>query len=86
MMALSREMTDQEIMARCVELSRIAVDKGEYPFAAIIASDGKIVAEAINRNAPTVVSERVMVDLEQINRRRARPQIIGSNSDQGTLS
>lgn len=36
-------------MARCLELSRIGVQKGEYPFAAIIALGGKIVAEAINR-------------------------------------
>jgi hypothetical protein len=37
------------MMARCIELSRIAVGKGEYPFGTVIAMDGKIVAEAINR-------------------------------------
>jgi tRNA(adenine34) deaminase len=36
-------------MARCVALSRVAVQKGEYPFAAIIARDNQIIAEAINR-------------------------------------
>jgi tRNA(adenine34) deaminase len=48
-MVFSREATDKEMMARCVELSRFAVSKGEYPFAAVIALDGKIVAEGINR-------------------------------------
>lgn len=37
-------------MARCVELSRIAVGKGEYPFGTVIALDGQVVAEAINRS------------------------------------
>jgi tRNA(adenine34) deaminase len=36
------------MMARCIELSRIAVSKGEYPFGTVIALDGQIVAEAIN--------------------------------------
>jgi tRNA(adenine34) deaminase len=35
-------------MARCIELSRIAVSKGEYPFGTVIALDGQIVAEGIN--------------------------------------
>lgn len=35
-------MIDKEMMARCIELSRIAVEKGEYPFAAVVV-------EAINR-------------------------------------
>ena len=43
-----REKTDQAMMARCVELSRIAVAKGEYPFGTVIALDGQILAEAIN--------------------------------------
>jgi len=48
-MNVAREATDKDMMARCVELSRIAVSKGEFPFAAVLALDGKIVAEAINR-------------------------------------
>ena len=47
-MDLLRDKTDQAMMARCVELSRIAVGKGEYPFGTVIARDGKILAEAIN--------------------------------------
>src|SRR5580692_9744179 len=49
-MIFSQEPTDKEMMGRCLELSRIAVQKGEYPFATIIALEGKIVAEAINRS------------------------------------
>ena len=42
------EKNDKAMMARCVELSRIAVGKGEYPFGTVIALDGQILAEAIN--------------------------------------
>ena len=45
----SQNATDKAMMARCIELSRIAVSKGEYPFGTVIALDGQIVAEAINR-------------------------------------
>jgi len=45
----SQEATDNVMMARCIELSRIAVSEGEYPFGTVIAVDGQIVAEAINR-------------------------------------
>jgi tRNA(adenine34) deaminase len=45
----SRETIDDAMMLRCIELSRTAVGKGEYPFGTVIAQDGKIVAEAINR-------------------------------------
>jgi tRNA(adenine34) deaminase len=44
----SPETTDKMMMARCIELSRIAVSKGEYPFATVIALDGQVVVEAIN--------------------------------------
>jgi tRNA(adenine34) deaminase len=46
----SREATDRAMMARCIELSRIAVSEGEHPFGTVIALDGRVVAEAINRN------------------------------------
>jgi tRNA(adenine34) deaminase len=42
------EENDKAMMARCVELSRIAVGKTEYPFGTVIARDGQILAEAIN--------------------------------------
>ncbi len=37
------------MMARCIELSRAAIGEGEYPFGSVIAIDGRIVAEAMNR-------------------------------------
>jgi tRNA(adenine34) deaminase len=40
--------TDKAMMARCIQLSRIAVSKGEYPFGTVIARNGQIMAEAIN--------------------------------------
>jgi tRNA(adenine34) deaminase len=46
----SREATDRAMMSRCIALSRIAVSEGEYPFGTVIALDGRVVAEAINRN------------------------------------
>ncbi len=48
-MDASEEATDKAMMARCIELSRIAVSQGEYPFGTVIAVDGQVVAEAINR-------------------------------------
>jgi tRNA(adenine34) deaminase len=45
---VSGSATDAAMMARCIELSRTAVSKGEYPFGTVIALDGRIVAEGIN--------------------------------------
>lgn len=36
-------------MRRCIELSRTAIGEGEYPFGAVIAFNGQIMAEATNR-------------------------------------
>ena len=44
----SLKATDKMMMARCIELSRIAVSEGEYPFGTVIALDGQVVVEAIN--------------------------------------
>jgi tRNA(adenine34) deaminase len=44
----SAQTTDPAMMARCIELSRIAAQQGEYPFGTVIALDGHIVAEGIN--------------------------------------
>ena len=44
----SLKATDKAMMARCIELSRIAVSKGEYPFGTVIALDGHVLVEAIN--------------------------------------
>ncbi|HVY59637.1 MAG TPA: nucleoside deaminase [Xanthobacteraceae bacterium] len=40
---------DEAMMARCIELARTAARDGEYPFGAVVACEGKIVAEAVNR-------------------------------------
>jgi len=40
---------DREMMARCIELSRISVRKGELPFASVICKDGNVIAEATNQ-------------------------------------
>lgn len=45
----SENATDTAMMARCIELSRIAVGEGELPFGTVIALDGHILSEAINR-------------------------------------
>ena len=47
-MAISCDATDKAMMARCIELSRVAASKGEYPFGTVIALNGQIVAEGIN--------------------------------------
>jgi tRNA(adenine34) deaminase len=48
-MGLSSEAVDKAMMARCIELANVAVAEGEYPFGAVIALDGQIIAEACNR-------------------------------------
>ena len=48
-MSLSSETTDRAMMARCIELSAMAVKEGEYPFGSLITLDGRIIAEATNR-------------------------------------
>jgi tRNA(adenine34) deaminase len=47
-MKTSCDATDETMMARCIELSRVAASKGEYPFGTVIALNGQIVAEGIN--------------------------------------
>lgn len=42
------DVSDRMMMVRCIELSRIAASKGEYPFGTVVALDGEIIAEAIN--------------------------------------
>lgn len=42
------DATDEAMMARCIELSRIAASNGEYPFGTVIALNGQIISEGIN--------------------------------------
>ena len=40
---------DLKMMARCIELSRVAIGEKEYPFACVICDGDEIIAEATNR-------------------------------------
>ncbi len=40
---------DLELMHRCIALGASSVNEGEYPFAAVIASNGSFLCESINR-------------------------------------
>src|ERR1700758_1727262 len=72
-----REKTDKVMMARCVELSRIAVTKGEYPFGTVIARDDKILAEAINHTVRDgdVTRHAEVIALSQAQRAIGREQL-----------
>ncbi len=54
-------MTNEELMRRAIELSENSVRNGGGPFGAVIAKDGKIVAEGSNKvtidNDPTAHAE-----------------------------
>jgi tRNA(adenine34) deaminase len=73
----SREITDEAMMVRCIELSRIAVGKGEYPFGTVIAGEGKIVAEAINRTVrqSDVTRHAEIIALTQAQKTLSREQL-----------
>lgn len=43
------ESIDERMMRRCIELSRVAGNAGELPFAAVICKDGEVVAEIANQ-------------------------------------
>jgi tRNA(adenine34) deaminase len=43
------EVVDAAMMARCIALSKTASQEGEFPFACVIAKDGKVVVETLNR-------------------------------------
>jgi tRNA(adenine34) deaminase len=73
----SYETTDDAMMLRCIELSHIAVGKGEYPFGTVIAQDGKIVAEAINRTVRQhdVTRHAEVIALSQVQQSISREQL-----------
>jgi tRNA(adenine34) deaminase len=83
--AASPDAIDNIMMARCIELSRIAVEEGEYPFGTVIISDGRIIAEAINRTIRDgdVSRHAEVIALSQaqktIGRRRLRHSTLYSN-------
>ena len=46
---MDAQTIDRRMMTRCIELSKSSGESGEYPYAAVICRDGKIVAESPNR-------------------------------------
>ncbi len=44
-----RADTDRVMMTRCIDLAKLSGRSGEYPYAAVICRDGKVVAESMNR-------------------------------------
>jgi tRNA(adenine34) deaminase len=73
----SCETTDDAMMLRCIALSRTAVGKGEYPFGTVIALDGKIVAEAINRSVRQrdVTRHAEVIALSQVQQKVSRDRL-----------
>ena len=45
------QTTDERVMRRCFALAKKSAEQGEYPYAAVIARNGKIVAETTNKVA-----------------------------------
>jgi tRNA(adenine34) deaminase len=45
------EAMDAAMMARCIELSKTSKQVGEFPFACVIAKDGEVIVETLNRVA-----------------------------------
>ena len=42
-------MTENEFMARAIELAKLSASEGEVPVGAVVVKDGEIVAEGRNR-------------------------------------
>ncbi len=81
-MSLSCEVTDRAMMARCIELSAMAVKEGEYPFGSLIALDGRIIAEATNR---TVRENDVSRHAEVLALSQAQQAVARSDLSRATL-
>jgi tRNA(adenine34) deaminase len=54
-------MTDEELMRQCLDLARVASEKGDFPVGSLIAKSGRVVArgfEAVkSRSDPTAHAE-----------------------------
>jgi len=48
---LDQSAIDQVMMDRCIRMSTMAVQRGEFPFACVICKDGEVVIESTNRVA-----------------------------------
>ena len=40
-------MTDEEMMRRCLDLARVASEKGDSPVGSLIVKDGRVVARGV---------------------------------------
>src|SRR5215213_6016562 len=54
-------MTDEEMMRQCLDLARVALEKGDSPVGSLIVKDGRVVARGIEavkaRSDPTAHAE-----------------------------
>ena len=69
------EALDRAMMERCIALAILAVDVGEYPYAAVICRDGEVISEGINsarqdrdvtHHAEIVVMKQALNRLNQV--------------------
>ena len=54
-------MTDEEMMRQCLDLARVALEKGDSPVGSLIVKDGRVVARGVEavkaRSDPTAHAE-----------------------------
>jgi tRNA(adenine34) deaminase len=79
MNALERDAIDLKMMARCIALSREAVGEGEYPFACVIAENGRVVVETTNRVARDcdVTRHAELMAVSEAQRKLGRTTLVG---------
>jgi tRNA(adenine34) deaminase len=70
---------DLGMMARCIALSREAVDEGEYPFACVITENGRVVVETTNRVARDrdVTRHAELMAVSEAQRKLGRTKLTG---------
>jgi tRNA(adenine34) deaminase len=79
MNALDGDAIDLKMMARCIALSREAVGEGEYPFACVIAENGRVVVETTNRVARDcdVTRHAELMAVSEAQRKLGRTTLVG---------
>lgn len=70
---------DLRMMERCIALSREAVSEGEYPFACVIAENGRVVVETTNRVArdSDVTRHAELMAVSEAQRKLGRTKLSG---------
>ncbi len=68
------DAVDRAMMERCIALAMRSADLGEYPYAAVICRDGKVICESINpvRHDHDVTHHAEIVAISQAQRRLNR--------------